>query len=557
MTAKEEATMHGRGGGRVKGSERRRPRVLVGASVAAALVLGGCTSDGGGPNTDATEMTVSEAASPATIPQPAVPGDLPLAPESQRVDITIPTFPDPTNITNPLFPVSQQESVLLLGHVDDGPFRTEVTLLPEKRGTSTGRASRSRSRCPGTSRSWAGASKRLLMTCTHKTTTGPSGYFGEDVFDFRDGAIVVTEGTWLAGKDGPAAMIMPADPQVGDVYRPENAPGSVFEEVTVKSVTETLHGPLGPIEGGMLSTELHDDGSREGKIFAPGYGEFFTSGGGDVEALALAVPTDAASGSVPPELTTLSDGALSVFDAAGSSDWKAASVTVSDMMVAWKTYGAGGVPRLIGPVMDGALDDLAAAVDGRGSAQGQNAAIEAARLSFDLQLRYRPVTEIDLARMDLWAAQLRVDEAAGPAPGDARRAPTRGLRGEWRRSSVGVAERRRTGIEPARELVALSSVLKTAGPTRNPDASTPEDNGTGSEARCVQSQRDRVGASEAATHRADPGEGPRRQPRNAGAPGRCRGRPGVLQRAGRSHPRSALRRGPDELGGAREDVQAG
>jgi hypothetical protein len=47
--------------------------------------------------------------------------------------------------------------------------------------------------------------------------------------------------------------------------------------------------------------------------------------------------------------------------------------------------------------------------------------------------------------------------------------------------------RRRTGIEPARELVAPSSVLKTAGPTRNPDASGSEDNCAGSEAGCVQS----------------------------------------------------------------------
>ena len=47
---------------------------------------------------------------------------------------------------------------------------------------------------------------------------------------------------------------------------------------------------------------------------------------------------------------------------------------------------------------------------------------------------------------------------------------------------VGLRWRRRTGIEPARELVAPSSVLKTAGPTRNPDASTPEDSGAGSEA---------------------------------------------------------------------------
>ena len=50
---------------------------------------------------------------------------------ARRVDLAMPTFSDPTNITNPLFPVSSQDSVLMLGHVDGKPFRTEVTLLPE------------------------------------------------------------------------------------------------------------------------------------------------------------------------------------------------------------------------------------------------------------------------------------------------------------------------------------------------------------------------------------------------------------------------------------------
>ena len=39
-----------------------------------------------------------------------------------------------------------------------------------------------------------------------------------------------------------------------------------------------------------------------------------------------------------------------------------------------------------------------------------------ARLALDLQLRYRPTTEIDLARADLWAAQILVDKAAGDEP---------------------------------------------------------------------------------------------------------------------------------------------
>lgn len=212
-------------------------------------------------------------------------------------------------------------------------------------------------------------------------------------------------------------MIMPGDPQIGDVYRTENAPGYVFEEVTVRSVDEQLDGPMGPIDGGLLADELHRDGTTEQKIFAPGYGEFYTSGGGDVEALALAVPTNAISAPVPPELTALSGGALDVFDTAGSGDWKAASAMVRDMEAAWDTVRGGNVPRLIEPRMEEALRVLARTVRSRQAAAARGAAIQAARSGFDLQLPYRPASEIDLARMDLWAAQLLVDEAAGVAGG--------------------------------------------------------------------------------------------------------------------------------------------
>jgi hypothetical protein len=55
------------------------------------------------------------------------------APEDKRVDLARPSFSDPTSITNPLFPVSRQESVLMVGRVDGKAFRTEVTLLPDTR----------------------------------------------------------------------------------------------------------------------------------------------------------------------------------------------------------------------------------------------------------------------------------------------------------------------------------------------------------------------------------------------------------------------------------------
>jgi hypothetical protein len=408
------------------GGKRARPvaRGVAALALAASLaVVGACGADpasekGKSPGTSekAASSTASTAAEVGSrrIPQPVVPGDIPVAPQSERVDLSMPTFSDPTNVTNPLFPVSKQESVLMLGHVDGKPFRTEVTLLPETRIIEW-QGQRIETLVSQYTAYLDGRIQEVAYDLYAQADDGSVWYFGEDVADFEDGAIVTKEGTWIVGKDGPAAMIMPANPRVGDVYRTENNPGIAFEEVTVKAVDKTLDGPLGPVKGGLVAEELHMDGTTEEKLFAPGYGEFYTSDGSDVEALALAVPTDAASGPQPAELATLSSGALDTFDAAHARDWKAASSTVEKMTAAWKTYEAGEVPKLIEPRMTEALAALARAVDARDAAQAQQAAIDTAQSSLDLQLRYRPPVEIDLARFDLWAAQLTLDASAGDA----------------------------------------------------------------------------------------------------------------------------------------------
>jgi len=392
-----------------------------GAAAFALLVAGLAMVGACGPDTTA-EKDQSPASSTASageggsrrIPQPAVPGDIPVAPESERVDLSMPTFSDPTSVTNPQFPVSRQDSVLMVGHVDGKPFRTEVTLLPETRIIEW-QGQRVETLVSQYVAYLDGRIQEVAYDLYAQADDGSVWYFGEDVADFEDGAIVTKEGTWLVGKDGPAAMIMPADPRVGDVYRTENNPGIAFEEVTVKSVDKTLDGPLGPVKGGLVAEELHMDGQTEDKLFGPGYGEFYTSDGSDVEALALAVPTDALSGPLPDELETLSSGALDIFDAAQSKDWNAASATVQKMNAAWKTYRAGEVPQKIEPRLDEALAALTAAAEANDAGQTRQAAIDAAQWSLDLRLQYRPQTEIDLARFDLWAAQLTLDAAAGDA----------------------------------------------------------------------------------------------------------------------------------------------
>ncbi|HZC83389.1 MAG TPA: hypothetical protein VE194_03095, partial [Rubrobacter sp.] len=78
------------------------------------------------------------------------------------------------------------------------------------------------------------------------------------------------------------------------------------------------------------------------------------------------------------------------------------------------TYGRrGNLPKKIEPRMNEARAALKAAVDARDAERIRQAAIGVVQWSLDLRLQYRPQTEIDLARLDLWAAQLTLDAAAG------------------------------------------------------------------------------------------------------------------------------------------------
>jgi len=358
----------------------------------------------------ASPSTTDPTASPATgrrLPQPEV-GGLDVAPESDRVDLEVPTFTNPTEVTNPLFPVSAQESVLLLGTVDGQDFRTEVTLLDHTRVLP-----------------WDGGRVEVLVSQyvafldgrIHEVAydlyaqddNGAVWYFGEDVYNFTDGFISDTHGTWIAGVDGPPAMIMPAAPAPGDVYRPENVPGLVFEEVTVTSTDDRFHGPFAKGQGALLISEMHMDGTREDKTFAPGYGEFYTSGGGDVEALALGVPTDRASGPVPAPIADLGRHAAAAYDASARGDSRAAEKALAAAKASWRAIDPLDVPRLVRPVLQRSLSGLGRAVetrDVRGSAQ---AAIDVARSALDLRLRYESPDAVDVERLDLWLAQMLLD----------------------------------------------------------------------------------------------------------------------------------------------------
>ena len=339
---------------------------------------------------------------------------LKVAPLSQRVDIQKPTFTNPTNITHPLYPIKAVAQTILLGHVDGKPLQVIYTRLPKTKMIA-----------------WEGKEIETLAVqyVAHldrrideyaldwyaQADDGSVWYFGEDVFNYHDGEVEDTEGTWLAGRDGPPAMIMPAAPKVGDVYRVENIPGVAFEEVRVKATDVTVNGPLGPRKGGMVAEELHMEGTYSDKTFVPGYGEYISTTSSELEAVAIAIPVDSLAEPVPAELKAIYQGAVEIFNIAESQKWDMASARLEEMKKTWDALrGRGGVSTLLAAQLDRALrglegDALVPAVGAKVGDGARNAAIEVALSALDLQLRHRTPEEADRDRLAVWARKAIVD----------------------------------------------------------------------------------------------------------------------------------------------------
>lgn len=360
-------------------------------------------------------------AAPDNIPQPKLGSlkHLPVAPMNKRVDIKVPKFSKPTEITHPLFPVTAVSQAILMGHEDGTPLQVVYTLLPKSHNRVinwNGRKIETR-----TVQYVAHLDRRITeyaLDWYAQADDGSVWYFGEDVFNYKDGVVEDTDGTWLAGREGVAAMIMPANPHIDDAYRVENIPGKAFEEIRVKAVNVTVDGPLGPVKGCMIGEQLHMDGTYSDKTFCPGYGEFFTAKDLELEAVGLAAPTDTTPAPHAVELERIRQGALQLLSAADASDWKAAEDTFKTMEAAWGNYrGKGAVSKPLAAQMDRALRGVSGDAIEPGLAQKHKTgvaigALEVAFAALDLELRHRSVLEIDRDRFHVWLRKTAIDVKA-------------------------------------------------------------------------------------------------------------------------------------------------
>ena len=100
-------------------------------------------------------------------------------------------------------------------------------------------------------------------------------YFGEDVDDFEDGMLVGHGGEWRAGENGNLpGIIMLANPQVGDIYAQEVAPGIAEDQAEVVLLGETITVPVGTFSDTLTTLDCNpmENGAIDEKVYIRGIG---------------------------------------------------------------------------------------------------------------------------------------------------------------------------------------------------------------------------------------------------------------------------------------------
>jgi hypothetical protein len=100
-------------------------------------------------------------------------------------------------------------------------------------------------------------------------------YFGEDVDNYKDNALVNHDGTWLSGiNDAKFGLIMPGQLSLNMGYYQELAPNVAMDRAKIVSVSEAVKTPAGEFTNCLKVEETTplQPGVTEFKYYAPGIG---------------------------------------------------------------------------------------------------------------------------------------------------------------------------------------------------------------------------------------------------------------------------------------------
>jgi len=179
-------------------------------------------------------------------------------------------FSASTTIDNDFFPLPIGTHLVLEGEEEGESIRLEITV-------------------PGNTREVAGVQTLVMVEAEYEdgelvevsynymaqAADGTVCYFGEDVDDYENGVIVSHEGAWLAGEDDALpGIMMPADPQLGDVFYQEYAQGVAEDMGSVIAFGEEADVPAGTFEDTLTMEDCNplEGGESDEKVYARGIG---------------------------------------------------------------------------------------------------------------------------------------------------------------------------------------------------------------------------------------------------------------------------------------------
>jgi hypothetical protein len=202
-----------------------------------------------------------------------------------------PVFSDPTTFGNPFFPFVPGGVKVFRGSEDGERITVADVYMPTTRDFAFNGATVT-CRLLQETEFENGELVEISYNWFAEADDGSVWYFGETVDDYEDGVVVEHGGSWLVGGPGPSdppetfavdkpALYMPANPEAGDVYKPEDVPGGPNETDTVKRVGAKARVPAGSYTGCLEVGEL-SDGSPETKWWAPGVGVVLAKAKGEV-----------------------------------------------------------------------------------------------------------------------------------------------------------------------------------------------------------------------------------------------------------------------------------
>jgi len=208
------------------------------------LIIGGCSSSGGGGSCPDTNIDIS-------VCDPSA------GPFSLLID-------------NEFYPLFVGDELVLEGD-DDGEFlEVIITVLDETElvaGVTT--------RVVEEAEFVDGEVLEISRNFFAQAPNGTVCYFGEDVDVYEDGIIVGHPGQWRAGENGNLpGIVMPANPQVGDIYAQEFAPGIASDQSEVVALGETITVPAGTFSDTLTTLECNpiDNGALDDKAYVSGIG---------------------------------------------------------------------------------------------------------------------------------------------------------------------------------------------------------------------------------------------------------------------------------------------